>query len=62
MTRKPEEGGICNGGPFNGRILAFNKLVMPIFDPTGKRIGTCIWDDDHWEYEDDNESLEIYPN
>jgi len=56
MPRTPQEGGICNGGPFNGRILAYDKPMMPILDGTGKRIGACFWDEDHWEYEEDTDN------
>ena len=62
MTRTPQEGGIMNGGPFNGRIMAYDKPVMPIYNPAGKRIGACFWQDDHWEYEkDDPDREELYP-
>jgi len=50
-NRTPQEGGICNGGPFNGRIMAYDKLLMPTLDHSGKRIGSYIWGGDHWEYE-----------
>jgi hypothetical protein len=50
-TITPQEGGIMNGGPFNGRIMAYGGPVMPAYDDTGLRIGSYIWDDDHWEYE-----------
>lgn len=39
------------GGPHDGRIMAYGGPVMPALDDTGLRIGSYIWDDDHWEYE-----------
>jgi len=62
IIRTPQEGGIMNGGPFDGRIMAYDKPVMPIYNPAGKRIGACYWQDDHWEYEKDNpDREELYP-
>lgn len=39
------------GGPHDGRIMAYGGPVMPAIDSTGLRIGSYIWDEDHWEYE-----------
>jgi hypothetical protein len=55
--RTPAQGGIMNGGRFNGRIMAYDQPVMPCYDDTGLRIGTYFWDEDHWEYEDDTKEL-----
>lgn len=49
--RTPQEGGIMNGGPFCGRIMAWDSFAMPALDDTGKRIGTYVWDEDHWEFD-----------
>lgn len=66
MTRTPEQGGIMNGGPLSGRIMAYGGPAMPaIVD--GKRVGTYVWDDDHWEYDSydvgdgDDGPQELYP-
>jgi hypothetical protein len=53
MARTPEQGGIMNGGPLDGRIMAYGGPVMPAIDHKGKRIGSYIWDEDHWEYDAD---------
>lgn len=45
-----------NGGPLSGRIMAYGGPVMPaIVD--GARVGTYIWDEDHWEYEKDSKGF-----
>ena len=49
--RTPQEGGMMNGGPFDGRIMAYDQLVMPAYDDTGKHIGVYVWDEDHWEFD-----------
>jgi hypothetical protein len=57
--RTPQEGGIMNGGPLNGRIMAYGGPVMPaIVD--GERVGSYIWDEDHWEYEKDDGRVELF--
>jgi hypothetical protein len=64
MARTPKQGGVMNGGPHNGKIMAFGGPVMPVFDSTGRRLGAYIWDDvnEVWEYEkDDGKSAELYP-
>jgi hypothetical protein len=55
--RSPEEGGRMVGGPFDGRIMAYDHHLMPAFDDTGKRIGSYVWDADHkcWEYLDERD-------
>jgi len=53
MTRTPEQGGMMNGGPLNGKIMAYGGPVMPALDKTGRRIGSYVWDDDHWEFDSD---------
>ena len=30
--RTPQEGGIMNGGPLDGRIMAYGGPVMPAID------------------------------
>lgn len=42
-----------NGGPLNGRIMAYGGPVMPAIDKDGRRMGTYVWDEDHWEYDSD---------
>jgi hypothetical protein len=41
---------MMRGGPHDGRIMAYGGPVMPVLSEGG-RIGTYIWDEDHWEYE-----------
>ena len=60
--RKPQDGGRAKDGPFDGRVLAYDKPMMPIKDNTGKRIGAYFWDKDHWEYEEeDGQPTDLYP-
>lgn len=62
MIKSPQHGGKAHGGPFNGRVLAFDRLMMSVRDDTGKQIGAYFWTDDHWEYEsDDGKPEELYP-
>lgn len=51
--RTPQEGGRIHGGPLSGRIMAYGGPIMPAIDFQGRRIGSYIWDDDHWEFDDD---------
>jgi hypothetical protein len=62
MTRTPQEGGMMNGGPFNGRIMAYGGPVMPAINEKGKRVGSYLWDEDHWEYDPDGngETMHLY--
>jgi hypothetical protein len=53
MARTPEEGGMMVGGPLDGRIMAYGGPVMPCINDRGKRVGSYIWDEDHWEYDPD---------
>jgi hypothetical protein len=71
MSRKPRtflEGGIMNGGPLDGKIMAYGGPAMPaIVD--GKRVGTYAWDEvsECWEYDPwddgdgDTSPQELYP-
>jgi len=52
--RTPQEGGIMRGGPFDGKIMAYDKTIMPV-NNNGKRVGAYFWDEDHWEYEHDED-------
>jgi len=56
------DGGIMNGGPLNGRIMAYGGPVMPALDEKGKRVGSYIWDEDHWEFDADDtgEPINLY--
>lgn len=38
------------GGPGDGRIMAYGSHLMP-WSEDGARVGSYIWDDDHWVYE-----------
>lgn len=51
MSRTPEQGGMMVGGPLDGRIMAYGGPVMPAIDDTGKRVGSYMWDEDHWEFD-----------
>jgi hypothetical protein len=62
MTHTPQQGGRMRGGPYDGKLMAANGTVMPALDKTGKIVGTYIWADDHWEFEeDDGKPAELYP-
>lgn len=68
MIRSPRFGGRMHGGPHHGRIMAYDKVVMPVFDAEGKRIGCYLWIDvpwtpsATWEYDSDDGTIaEIYP-
>lgn len=44
------------GGPGDGRIMAYGKRIMPWFED-GARVGSYIWDRDHWIYEKEGRTL-----
>jgi hypothetical protein len=51
------------GGPLDGKIMAFGGPAMPCINDKGKRVGTYVWDDDHWEYDadgGDDTPMELY--
>lgn len=49
--RTPQEGGMMVGGPLDGRIMAYGGPVMPAIADDGQRLGSYVWDQDHWEYD-----------
>jgi len=61
-ARGPKQGGRLHGGPWPGKVLAYNKMVLPVFEKDGRRIGSYIWVKDHWEYEELlDQEVELYP-
>jgi hypothetical protein len=58
VRHTPEIGGIMNGGPLGGKIMAYSGPLMPCYDDTGLRIGSYIWDEDHWEYESEQDDVD----
>lgn len=38
------------GGPLDGKIMAYGGPAMPAL-VNGYRVGTYVWDGDHWEFD-----------
>lgn len=48
--KSPRNGGRMRGGPYDGKVIAFNSLLIPVMID-GLRIGAYVWAEDHWEWE-----------